>query len=128
MAGLQPLVIKQLEDLKKEHPDATWAELGDTVKVDVPGVLLPSGWSRDRVRVSFLLPAGYPVAQPDCFWTEPDLRLGDGRTPQNTGLQQIPGSPETLLWFSWHMQIWNPNECSALTWLRVIRKRFEQLK
>ncbi len=79
-------------------------------RVVVPNVELPKGWSSDRVTVYFVLPVGYPSAQPDCFWTEATLRLEDGRTPQNTGLQQIPGTSEQLLWFSWHVQTWSPNE------------------
>jgi hypothetical protein len=99
-----------------------------SIRVAVPNVDLPKGWSSARVTVYFVLPVGYPSAQPDSFWTDATLRLEGDRTPQNTGLQQIPGTSELLLWFSWHVQTWNPNEHSALTWLRVIKKRFEQLQ
>jgi hypothetical protein len=78
--------------------------------------------------VHFVLPVGYPNAQPDCFWTDADLKLEGDRTPQNTGMNQIPATTETLLWFSWHIQAWSPNDHSAMTWIRLIKKRFEMLK
>jgi hypothetical protein len=125
--ALSPPVLKQLEEVQKHYPGATSVDLGNaTFRIDVPNYELPAGWSKERVTIWTLLPGGYPVAQPDCFWTDRDLRLKDGRTPQNTGLQQLPGTGEQVLWFSWHLQVWNPNEHSILTWLRVIRKRFEQ--
>jgi len=53
------------------------------------------------------------------------VRLANGQTPQNSGFNQIPNHPETLLWFSWHLQDWNANTSTLMTWVRVIRKRFE---
>jgi hypothetical protein len=129
MTVLTPPVECQLDDLKKLFPGTNWSTLSNgTVHVMVPGVDLPKGWSAAQITIHFVLPLGYPVAQPDCFWTDKGLRLADGRTPQNTGIQQLPGTNETFLWFSWHLQVWNPNEHTALTWLRVIRKRFDQVQ
>lgn len=129
MTVMTPVVERQLGDLRGQYPDATWVILPNgTVRVTIPNVVLPKGWSRERVTVHMVLPVGYPVARPDCFWTDPDLRLEGGRTPQNTGLNLIPETTDQLLWFSWHIESWNPNGHSALTWLRVIRKRFEQLQ
>jgi hypothetical protein len=129
MSVLTPPVIDQLNTLRTQHPDTSWLELENgTVRVSVPGVELPKGWSSPATTVRFVLPVGYPNAQPDCFWTDAGLQLEGGRTPQNTGKQQIPGTSETLLWFSWHAQSWSANQHSALTWLRIIKKRFELLQ
>lgn len=122
---MTPLVRTQLEALKAENPDAEWFEIeGGAIRVVVPGRPLPQGWSKPTTTVHFILPVGFPVATPDCFWTDPDLRLHNNGTPQNTGNTPMPGAPGPLLWFSWHTQSWSPTG-HVLQWLRAIMKRFE---
>jgi hypothetical protein len=129
MSVLTPPVVRQLEEMRSQYPESVWLQLpSGAVKVTVPNVPLPKGWSAERSTVYMLLPVGYPVARPDCFWADSGLRLEGNRTPQNTGLSAIPETVEQLLWFSWHVESWNPNSHSVLTWLRVIKKRFEQLQ
>jgi hypothetical protein len=127
MSVLTPPILEQLTRLKGDYAEASWQALPNgTVLVTVPAVDLPKEWMKERVKVRFVLPVGYPNARPDCFWTEADLRLIGSRTPKNTGANQIPGAPpENLLWFSWHIQGWSPNDHTVLTWMRVIKKRFE---
>lgn len=93
---------------------------------------LPVGWEvpgrPDRkVTVIFLAPPGFPAAQPDCFWLKPGgVRLTGGRTPQNTNdSNPIPGVAGTPpgTWFSWHVQRWNPNSDSLMTYFNVIKNR-----
>jgi hypothetical protein len=114
-----------IERLKERWPEATAVEtpgLGTIIRI--PSVQLQAGWSKPSTRVLFLAPQGYPFANPDCFWTDPDLRLANGQVPQNTQLNPMPGVTEPLLWFSWHLQRpWNPNRDDLLTWLAVIRQR-----
>jgi hypothetical protein len=96
----------------------------------VPGVDIGPGWSQPQVTVLFLAPPGYPAAQPDCFWVEPTgLRLAGGGTPQNTNdSNPIPGDTaqgRKTTWFSWHVQGWNPNSDSLVTFFKVIMKRLK---
>jgi hypothetical protein len=60
------------------------------------------GLSRQPTVVYFVTSPSYPMAQPDCFWTDPQLRLASGAMPQNTSVNNNHGAPENLLWFSWH--------------------------
>ncbi len=39
---------------------------------------LPAGWNRTETTVQFVLPPAFPSAQPDCFYTDTDLRLASG--------------------------------------------------
>jgi len=96
-----------------------------TAVIQLSNFVLPSGWNRTHTTVYFLAPIGYPVARPDTFWTDPDLCLASGGVPVSTGTQQQPGLPPNLRWFSWHPATWNPNRDSLVTYVEMIRRRFE---
>lgn len=98
--------------------------------IRVPEVDIGLGWNQRKADVLFVAPPGYPAAQPDCFWVEPaGLRLEGGGTPQNSNdSNPIPGDVQNgrrTTWFSWHLQSWNPNRDSLLTFFNVIMKRLK---
>jgi len=121
---------EQFEKLREKHPEAALQRNGDgSAMITVPGIDLPEGWEPRTTKVFFLAPVGYPQGRPDCFWTDAQLRLNrDPRVPQNTGQNPLPGGPVGLLWFSWHVQNWSPNNDTLLTYLNVIKKRFDDLR
>jgi len=117
-------VEEQFEILRSYENGAVIQKLPDgSHLIIIPGVKLPSGWSKSVADVKFLAPVGYPFSKPDCFWADPDLRLANGNPPMNTGSNPIPhvGSPN--LWFSWHAARWNPNVDNLLTYWYVIKRR-----
>jgi hypothetical protein len=122
----------QLEELKTIAPGATLTPLPSGAHlVTVPNVELPPGWDRAEVTVLFLAPPAYPAAQPDCFWASPTgLRLSGGRTPLGSNdanpIPEVPSQAGT--WFSWHLQHWNPNRDSLVTYLNVIMRRFDSFQ
>lgn len=121
------ILEEQLRSLTSVFPGASLLPAdGGASLIVVPNVALPSGWSQPSTTVYFLAPAGFPMARPDCFWADASLRLASGGIPQNGGISPIPGRGEPLLWFSWHLQSWNPVADSLLTFLRVIQNRFLQ--
>jgi hypothetical protein len=98
--------------------------------ITVPDVDIGPGWSARRVTVLFVAPPGYPAARPDCFWIEPsELRLASGATPQSSNdSNAIPGDDvpnRRTTWFSWHLQTWDPNVDSLVTFFNVIMKRLK---
>ena len=120
---MNPIEI-QFEILKAYEPGALLQRLGDgSHLVSVPNVTLPTGWSKQSTEIKFLAPIGYPMARPDCFWADSDLKLFGGNMPQNTGVNQIPNISSNHLWFSWHLSSWNPNSDNLLTYLNVIKRR-----
>lgn len=120
---------RQFEALKELHPAAAHERLSDgSIAVVVPDVTLPDGWTAKKTTVRFIAPVGFPQSRPDCFWSDPTLRLSTGQVPQNTGANAMPQGPSPLLWFSWHVQNWSPNADTLLTYLNVIRKRFAELR
>ena len=100
---------------------------GGATLIRVPVFPVAPGWNRRQTEVSFLAPAGYPYANPDCFWADSELRLESGALPQSSNVTGIPETSHVGLWFSWHLtQAWNPNRDSLLTWLAAIAERFRK--
>jgi hypothetical protein len=113
--------------LQDVYPGATAIGRSDgTTLVTVPEVVLPPGWNQPATAVRFIVPVGYPMAQPDCFWAEGALRLAGGGMPQSAGVNEVPGTSQAGLWFSWHLGVWNPVTDSLLTYVRVIQRRFAE--
>lgn len=110
---------------KRLYRDASIEPRADgSALVHLRGVQLPPGWSLPTTDLWFVLPVGYPAAMPDCFWAEVSLRLASGAVPTNSGLQPIAGMGPVLgIWFSWHLQSWNPNTDDLLTFIHFIESR-----
>ena len=92
--------------------------------ITIPEVSLPPGWSSSTTPISFVVPVGYPAAQPDCFWAAADLRLASGAMPSNTGMQPVPHTQQPALWFSWHLGNWRTGVDTVSSYTRFILKRF----
>lgn len=122
-------VDDQLTTVRRLWPQALARPLLDgTTLVTIPDVPLPTGWSHSAATVSFVVPTGYPVAKPDCFYADVGLRLAHGAMPQSSQLNHLPGTNEPRLWFSWHVALWNPTTDSLLTYVRVIQRRLAEVR
>lgn len=126
---MTPILERQFAELKILYVNAEIRSLPSGAHlIKLPNLQLPHGWDRTEVSVYFVTPPGYPAAQPDCFWTEQTLRLvGNPQPPQNSN--EINPIPEAAVavgtWFSWHLQGWNPNQDSLVTYAKVIRQRLK---
>jgi len=118
-------IEQQFEILRSSTAQPTLARLPDgSHLITIPAYELPDGWSKSRVDLKFIAPVGYPLARPDCFWADADLRLANGSLPMNTAPNPpLPYSPGSHLWFSWHVASWNPNNDNLLTYVYVIKRR-----
>ena len=126
---MRSIVDKHAEELAGKYPGTDVRLRPDgTYFVTIPNYLLPAGWNKQNTKIYFIVPAGYPTGKPDCFWTDKDLTLANGATPANASVNVSHGEPEQLLWFSYHLSSWNPNSDNLLTYVRVIRKRLEELR
>lgn len=123
------LIEKQFAPLRELVSAAELRQLpSGAFLVIVPGCELPSGWSKPRTDVKFIAPVGYPHARPDCFWIDPEVRIANGGMPMNAGLNALPEIGTPQLWFSWHLQNWNPNRDTLMTYFRVIEQRLNQAR
>jgi hypothetical protein len=115
----------ELEVLQAQFPRVTLTEVADgSSLLTIHDVSLPSGWSPSVTDISFLVPAAYPAAQPDCFWASADLRLVSGEPPSNSGAQVVPVTEAPGLWFSWHLPNWRPSVDTITTYARFVLSRF----
>jgi hypothetical protein len=120
----------QIDELRQRYADVrTQALPGGATLVTIGSVPLPAGWSKASSSIRFLAPAGYPFAAPDCFWADNDLLLEGGRMPGSAGNNNvIPETAESGLWFSWHLQGWNPNRDTLSSWMNTIANRLRRLQ
>lgn len=117
------IVDQHFERLKADYSDAQLSRNSDgSAIVTVAHVDLPNGWNKQQTAIKFVVPVGYPVARPDCFWADSDLRLKHGGMPGNTGFNNVYDLSQHL-WFSYHPSIWNPNGDDFVTYMNVIRRR-----
>jgi hypothetical protein len=130
---MNPVIAQQLLGLQQLYPKASAPQLPSGAHlITVPEVPIPGGWNQQLVTILFLTSPAYPGAQPDCFWAVPaGIRLQNGAVPQNSNdtnpiPEIVPATQAT--WFSWHVQQWNPNRDSLLTYLNVILNRFRSLQ
>lgn len=115
---------EQMAAVAGAYPGAAIQENSDgthTVSFRLP---LCAGWNAASTLARFLVPIPYPAAQPDCFYTDPGLRLVSGAMPTNSGLQPLAG--QQLLWFSWHLAAWNPAKDNLLGYVRFIAERLRR--
>jgi len=104
----------------------------------VPSVKLAPGYlvagSNEKATICtviFIAPPGYPAARPDHFFTDIELRLAANKAipyNTNTGNGMYLGSlgwPQWAksMWWSWHLQMWDPNRSSLFTYMKVIEQR-----
>lgn len=118
------VIERQIADLNRVAGEVSGRPLptGATL-IKVAQVDLPPGWNKRTTSIQFLAPVGYPFATPDCFWADSDLRLANGNPPTGSNLQAIVDTGEQGLWFSWHVQSWNPNRDTLMTFFKVIEQR-----
>ena len=113
--------------LKEHYPLATVSTLLDgVVLVSLGQVTVPRGWSLSAATLAFVVPTGYPAAQPDCFYVDEVLTLAGGQVPQNSGRQPLGGREWT--WFSWHLQSWRPGRDNLVTYARFVELRMSDVR
>jgi hypothetical protein len=126
-APLTPLE-RELEEVRERFPNASMRQVSGQWLVSVPDVQAPAGWNKPVVTMHFFVPAGYPHANPDCFYVDSDMRLANGNLPQNSALNQLPESG-ILLWFSYHLaRPWKPGRDRLQTWVSTCLGRLADIR
>ena len=126
---MNPIFERHFDELSSKVGVVHQSQLrSGAILIRIGSVPLPRGWSKQNTSVRFLVPSGYPFAQPDCFWGDVGLTLANGLVPQASNTQPVPETNEPGTWFSWHVQQWNPNKDSLLTFFHVIEQRLAMPK
>lgn len=127
---IPPLIERHVEKLRRIQPGVQIKEAPgvQAVMVEIPDVQLPKGWNKERITVRFLVPLAYPAAPPDCFWVDEGFALEGGRMPQGSRLEPLAGVNLPLVWFSWHVQQWDPNTHTVSSFFQVIKDRLGKVQ
>jgi hypothetical protein len=105
-------VKREIEMVQEKHPGLQHGEQLNWVLIpDYP--LPPDRYNKERTKLLFVIPPGYPNTGPDDFFVDADLRLKDGGQPPglNPGSNSSSGPaplPGEWAWFSWHPASWRP--------------------
>lgn len=67
-------------------------QVGSEIHVLLPDFTFPATYTPTSVQLLIRLPAGYPNAAPDMFWTKPDVTLTSGAFPEACAHKEVPGS------------------------------------
>jgi hypothetical protein len=114
---------REFEEVRQRFPNATIRAIAGQHLVSLGQAPLPAGWNKQTSNVYFFVPAGYPHANPDCFYLDPDVRLANGALPANAQIQQLADLGPAL-WFSYHVsRLWKPGRDRLLTWVATIAGR-----
>jgi hypothetical protein len=101
------------------------AEAGFTHLV-ISGFAFPEAYTPRQAELLIRLPAGYPDAKPDMFWTRPDVRLASGAWPLNCATQE---TYLKLVWQRWSRHWhhgWRPGVDGLRTFIAAIIRELER--
>jgi len=115
-------LVEEVKALRKEGYSIDAIEADGWAYVIFHEYVVPSGYTRRATELLLKIPMSYPNGRPDMFWTSEDLKLKDGRIPQNADLIE---SVQGTSWrrFSWHPQNWNPGVDNLRTYLEFVNNR-----
>lgn len=119
------IIAEQEAKLAEMYPGAALTEVGNgTFLCTIPHFRLPKGWSKPETTICFIVPVGYPQAQPAYFWTDPDLLLESGGTPSKTDMRGWQGIPAGMQFWAWTPRHWSPQRDTLITYAKFIMTRF----
>lgn len=93
--------------LKEKYPDARVYPVGNEVHVVLPSFPFPEGYQPTTSDLLIRLPAGYSDANPDMFWTKPDVMLASGGWPNACAHKEVPGSGDGVAVYTEPWQRWS---------------------
>lgn len=127
---MTPRLARELELVERRFGELEVGPHGDWLVVK--RFPLPEGWSKATTEVLVLVPAAYPTTPPDNFWTDADLRVGNGSMPSATSPNQGQVG-RSWLQFSYHVETaeWRPTDSpetghGLVTFLEGVRQRFTE--
>jgi len=75
-----------------KYPDRIVYRVGAELQIILNNFRFPEHYTPRIADLLLRLPAGYPNAAPDMFWTRPDVKLASGAWPQRSNHHEVPGA------------------------------------
>ncbi len=122
--------------LNEKFPTARVYPVGNEVHVVLPAFPFPEAYKPRSSDLLMRLPAGYPDAKPDMFWTLPSVKLLTDAWPDRCGHLEIPGSgPGSEIynntpWQRWsrhsNPQDWRPGVDGLRNFVTAIKRELDR--
>jgi hypothetical protein len=103
----EDLPEEDVKFLTERYPNCVVRRVGEELHVLLRKFQFPEHYSPRDADLLLRLPAGYPNAAPDMFWTRPDVKLASGAWPAASEHHEIPGAGkgsevyENIAWQRW---------------------------
>lgn len=113
-----------IEYLTEKGLDCEVVKSNGETRIKFPNYRMPAHYQPEQTTLLLRLPAGYPNANPDMFWTSPDVRLRNGTYPINSEYHD----PTADNWQRWsrHDYGWRPGVDDLRTKLAAVRRELEK--
>jgi hypothetical protein len=122
--ALLPEIDREFLEIKGH--DYSVQQVGGELHLVIRGFEFPSTYSTQEADLMVKLPAGYPNAQPDMFWTFPDVKLANGNWPLNGEHHETYGGRSWQRWSRHFQAQWRVGIDSLRTYLAVVRKEIDK--
>jgi hypothetical protein len=127
--------VEELEDLVPETDRDYLKEKGFTFKatrvgadvhVVIQDFLLPVAYLPRTANLLIILPAGYPNANLDMFWTFPDVKLVNGGVPQNCDHHQTYDGISWQRWSRHFNSAWRQGVDNIRTFIASVKHELKK--
>ncbi len=120
--GLDPLLPPaDTAYLEEKAYDYEMSAVGAEVHLVLRNFDLGAHYAPPRANLLIIIPAGYPNAHPDMFWTQPDVRLASGQVPLRADVHQDFPSGSWQRWSRHFRGGWRPGVDTVRTYVAAIR-------
>jgi hypothetical protein len=114
----------EIEFLRDRGIDFEEYRVGAEVHLILNNFQLPTAYVPQSCDLLLKLPAGFPNANPDMFWTSPTVRLTNGTFPVSANVIEVCNGRTWQRW-SRHSTSWRPGVDSLRSKLRSVRAELE---
>jgi hypothetical protein len=95
--------------------------VGGEIHVVLRDFPFPAPYTPQVADLLIILPAAYPNANPDMFWTFPDVKLASGAYPQTGDAHHIYGNRNWQRWSRHFQGTWRAGVDSIRTYLAAVK-------
>lgn len=112
--------------LKEKGFEFTATDRGSELHLVIHKYRLPPAYAPQNVDLLIRLPAGYPNAKPDMFWTDPWVHLANGQVPNRANVTETHGDRPWQRWSRHWAGRWRPGVDGLETYLGSIMNELQK--
>lgn len=98
---------------------------GGAINIVIREYRMPGAYKPEVVDMLIRLPAGYPNANPDMFWTLPNVTLANGTPPRAAEVHEAHLGKQWQRW-SRHVPGWRPGLDGLRSFMTSIRRELDK--